>query len=302
MVHLRLIKCGFKMSITRRELIAVLGTLATTSNLHAEQSSQQKSRQLLQGLACNMESWWTDLDFMQRFERAAQAGFSSVEFWEHNKNNRNMNSVAALARKLDLNIVQFTGWGGPSLADTSNHYGFIETMKRVTEIAHQLNAPMFTVVGHQTLKTIPQAESLVNLSLALETAAPILEDAKKMLILEPFNPVDHQGHFLNGSADALRICREIDSPFIKINWDLYHMQLTEGNIVDNLYAGIDQVGYIQVADIPGRHQPGSGELNYNFIFNAIDAIGYKGPIGLECWPENNDEKRAIADIITQRFG
>jgi hydroxypyruvate isomerase len=212
-----------------------------------------------------------------------------------------MNAVAALARKLNLNIVQFTGWGGPSLADTSNHNDFIETMKRVTEIAYQLNAPMFTVVGHQTMKTIPQAESLANLSLALEKAVPILEDAKKMLILEPFNPVDHQGHFLNGSTDALQICREIDSPFIKINWDLYHMQLTEGNIVENLYAGIDQVGYIQVADVPGRHQPGSGELNYNFIFNAIEEIGYKGPIGLECWPENNDEKRAIADIIVQRF-
>ena len=213
-----------------------------------------------------------------------------------------MNAVATLAKRLDLNIVQFTGWGGPSLADTSHHHDFIETMKRVTEIAHQLNAPMFTVVGHQTLKTISQADSLANLSLALEAAAPILEDAKKMLILEPFNPVDHQGHFLNGSADALRICREINSPFIKINWDLYHMQLTEGNIVENLYAGIDQIGYIQVADIPGRHQPGSGELNYNFIFNAIDAIGYKGPIGLECWPENNNEKRAIEDIIKHRLG
>jgi len=290
------------MSITRRELMAVLGTLATTSNLYADQSPQQQSRKLLEGLACNMESWWTDLDFMQRFERAAEAGFSSIEFWEHNKNNRNMNAVATLAKKLDLNIVQFTGWGGPSLADTNHHHDFIETMKHVTEIAHQLNAPMFTVVGHQTLKTISQADSLANLSLALETAAPILEDAKKMLILEPFNPVDHQGHFLNGSADALQICREIDSPFIKINWDLYHMQLTEGNIVDNLYAGIDQVGYIQVADIPGRHQPGSGELNYNFIFNAIDAIGYKGPIGLECWPENNDENQAIEDIIKHRLG
>ena len=290
------------MSTTRRELMAVLGTLAATSNLYADQSPQQQSRQLLEGLACNMESWWTDLDFMQRFERAAEAGFSSIEFWEHNKNNRNMNAVATLAKKLDLNIVQFTGWGGPSLADTSHHYDFKETMKLVTEIAHQLNAPMFTVVGHQTLKTISQADSLANLTLALETAAPILEDAKKMLILEPFNPVDHPGHFLNGSADALRICREIDSPFIKINWDLYHMQLTEGNIVKNLYAGIDQVGYIQVADIPGRHQPGSGELNYNFIFNAIEEIGYKGPIGLECWPENNDENRAIEDIIKHRLG
>ena len=274
MVHLRLIKFGFKMSITRRELIAVLGTLATTSNLYAGQSSQQQSRQLLEGLACNMESWWTDLDFMQRFERAAQAGFSSIEFWEHDKNNRNMNAVAALARKLNLNIVQFTGWGGPSLADTSNHNDFIETMKRVTEIAYQLNAPMFTVVGHQTMKTIPQAESLANLSLALEKAAPILEDAKKMLILEPFNPVDHQGHFLNGSVDALRICREIDSSFIKINWDLYHMQISEGDLCGRLREGFDQVGYIQLADHPGRHEPGTGEIQYGRVFEELEKLGY----------------------------
>ena len=108
------------------------------------------------------------------------------------------------------------------------------------------------------------------LSNALEKVIPILEDGRKMLILEPFNPIDHQGHFLNGSADALKICREINSPFIKINWDLYHMQLTEGNLIANLNDGIDQIGYIQIADVPGRHQPGTGELNYKFIFNAIN--------------------------------
>ena len=75
------------------------------------------------------------------------------------------------------------------------------------------------------------------------------------------------------------------------------MQLTEGNIVANMRDGLDQIGYVQIADIPGRHQPGSGELNFPFIFVALEDMGYTGPIGLECWPEENDENKAIADII-----
>ena len=237
------------------------------------------------------------MEFMQRFEQAAVAGFGAIEFWDYDKEGRDMAAVAALCKKLDLDIVQFTGWGGPSLADTANHDAFSEGMKRAVDIAHQLDAPMFTVVGHQTVDDIGQANSVANLSRALERVVPILEDAGKMLILEPFNPVDHQGHFLNGSADALKICRSIDSPSVKINWDLYHMQLTEGNIVANMRDGLDQIGYVQIADIPGRHQPGSGELNFPFIFGALEDMGYTGPIGLECWPEENDENKAIADII-----
>ena len=128
--------------------------------------------------------------------------------------------------------------------------------------------------------------------------APILEDAEKMLILEPFNPVDHQGHFLNGSKDAVTICRTIDSSSIKINWDLYHMQLTEGNLIDELKSGMDQVGYIQIADVPGRNQPGTGELNYRFIFKEIKKMKYEGYIGLECWPKNKNQEQAIQDLLS----
>ena len=173
-------------------------------------------------------------------------------------------------------------------------------MQRATKLAHQLDAPMFTVVGHQVAEGFGQAKSVANLTRALEGVVPILEDAGKMLILEPFNPVDHQGHFLNGSADSLQICRSLGSPFIKINWDLYHMQLTEGNLVANMRDGMDQIGYVQIADVPGRHQPGTGELNYRFIFDALEDMKYTGPIGLECWPANNDEQLAIADIIAAR--
>ena len=288
------------MFITRRKLLTSLAALIATSNIYADKSFQKQYRKALSGLACNMESWWTDLDFLKRFEKAAEAGFSAVEFWDYRKKSRNMNTVANLAQSLNLDIIQFTAWQAPSLANKKNHIAFSEAIKNAVENAILLNAPMFTVVGHQKYGMMSQEESLANLLIALEKVMPILEDGKKMLILEPFNPIDHQGHFLNGSADALKICREINSPFIKINWDLYHMQLTEGNVIANLDDGMDQIGYIQIADVPGRHQPGTGELNYKFIFNAINKIGYRGPIGLECWPKNNDEETAISDIIAAR--
>ena len=106
-----------------------------------------------------------------------------------------------------------------------------------------------------------------------------------MLILEPMNiRVDHKGHCLYGSEDAVRICREVDSPMIKINWDLYHMQISEGDLCGRLREGFDQVGYIQVADHPGRHEPGTGEIFYPRVYAELQELGYTGPIGLECSP------------------
>ncbi len=256
------------------------------------------ARTSLARFACNMESWWTDRPFMERFRLAAESGFSAVEFWDPNIGGRDMNAVAGLCRELDLDIIQFTGWGGPSLADPANHIAFADAMRRAVELAERLDAPMFTVVGHQQVRGRDQSDSVKQLAHALARVVPILESGRKTAILEPFNPVDHEGHFLNGSADALRICRDIDSPYVKINWDLYHMQLTEGNLVANLRDGIDQIGYVQIADVPGRHQPGTGELNYAFIFEALEEMGYKGHIGLECWPDENGEAAAIESLVT----
>jgi len=291
------------MPITRRKLLGTVGAAAYAAMFASPgQASVSPSAagQRLEGLACNMESWWTDLPFMQRFEQAAAHGFSAIEFWNHSVDDRDMDAVAELCRRLGLDVVQFTGWGGPSLADPVNHEKFADSIRYAVELAHKLDAPMFTVVGHQQIEGLGQEECLSNLGKALESVVAILEDGEKTLILEPFNPVDHQGHFLNGSADALAICRHIDSPFIKINWDLYHMQLSEGNLVANMRSGLDQIAYVQVADVPGRHQPGSGELNYEFIFKELQGMGYKGPVGLECWPDQNGEQQAIADIVALR--
>jgi len=287
------------MSLNRRQVLgATIASSLMPSILATQELNTIKKRQMPSYFACNMESWWTELPFMERFIAASKAGFAAIEFWDYTDQSRNVKEIAKLCKSLELQTVQFTGWQGPSLALMDNHDVFTESMKRAVEVAHELDAPMFTVVGHQSVNGVSHEDSIENIKQALMNVAPILEDAEKMLILEPFNPVDHQGHFLNGSKDALTICRTIDSPSIKINWDLYHMQLTEGNLIDELKSGMDQVGYIQIADVPGRNQPGTGELNYRFIFKEIKKMKYEGYIGLECWPKNKNQEQAIQDLLS----
>ena len=286
------------MSLSRRELLRA-GCLAGASlalpGVGLGKGILGDAR--LTRFACNVECWWTDLEFMERFERAAEAGFDAIEFWHYDQPGRDVDAIAATCKALGLDVIQFTGWGSPSLAEERNHAEFMRRMRQAIDVADALDATMFTIVGHQSIAGFDQATSLANLERALAQAAPLLEEAGRVAILEPFNPVDHEGHFLNGSRDALTVCRSIDSPAVKLNWDLYHMQLTEGNLIASLRDGIDQVAYVQIADVPGRHQPGTGEINYTKVFAALDDIGYDGPIGLECWPDAGDADRAIADLV-----
>ena len=152
-------------------------------------------------------------------------------------------------------------------------------------IAHKLDCKRMTVVCGNDQQGMSQEEMHQHIIDALKLVKPIVEEAGVMLILEPMNiRVDHKGHCLYGSEDAVRICREVDSPMIKINWDLYHMQISEGDLCGRLREGFDQVGYIQVADHPGRHEPGTGEIFYPRVYAELQELGYTGPVGLECSP------------------
>ena len=123
----------------------------------------------------------------------------------------------------------------------------------------------------------------------MKKVAPIAEANQVMLILEAMNiRVDHKGHCLYGSAPAIRICNEVNSSHLKINWDLYHMHITEGDLCGHLREGFaaGRVGYIQLADHPGRHEPGTGEIHYNRVLRELKELGYKGYVGLELNPTN----------------
>ena len=139
-----------------------------------------------------------------------------------------------------------------------------------------------------------QHQSLVD---GLRAAAPILEAAGVTLVVEPLNTyVDHPGYYLSSSAEGFTLVEEVDSPNVKLLYDIYHQQIMEGNIIDTVTKHIGKVGHFHAAGVPGRHELQDGELSYRAIFDAIDAVGYKGYIGLEYFPKRTPEEGILSWI------
>jgi hydroxypyruvate isomerase len=127
----------------------------------------------------------------------------------------------------------------------------------------------------------------------LRALAPLAEQAGITLLLEPLNiRVDHPGYFLNRSAVGFELVRAVGSPRLRLLFDIYHMQVMEGNIIESLTRNLDVIGHIHVADVPGRHQPGTGELNYANILRAVREAGYDQYIGFELDPTVPSEEVA----------
>lgn len=250
--------------------------------------------------AVNVEMWFTDRPFLERLKAAAALGFPAVEFWPWQ--NKKVDAVADLTAKLGIDVSQFTAWGFvPGLNNPKNHDRFVKAIEAGCRTAAKLGCKKMTVVGGNNQKGMTQAEMHENIITGLKRVVPIAEAHDVILILEPMNiRVDHKGHCLYGSPDAVRICREVGSSHVKINWDLYHMQISEGDLSRRLGEGFDQVGYLQVADNPGRHEPGTGEVHFNRVLKEAYKLGYRGYVGLECRPIEGElaaaRRVAAADV------
>lgn len=284
------------MSVSRRCFLAAAGGLAAGGSLwgdDAKRPGQTKNSRF----AVNVEMWWNrEKNFLKRLDNAADLGFSAVEFWPWK--NKDLKAVADTCERRKLHVTQFTAWGfKPGMNDPKNHNQFVEAVDKGCEVAKQLKCSMMTVVGGDDIPGVSQEKMHDAIIDALKRAAPVAEKHRVTLILEPMNiKVDHKGHCLYGSAPTLRIIKAVASPFVKINWDLYHMYITEGNLIENLKKGFaaNAVPYLQLADHPGRNEPGTGEIDYPKVLKAIHEMGFKGYIGLECRPKKTEEAAAWA--------
>jgi hydroxypyruvate isomerase len=139
------------------------------------------------------------------------------------------------------------------------------------------------LVGKQ-MDGLPQEEQWRVLVENLRWAARELGTQGRLLLVEPLNTLDVPGFFLNNSRDALRLLNEVGEPNIRLQYDVYHMQRMEGNLALTLQSHLARIGHIQIADNPGRHQPGTGEIRYAFVLGELDRLGYDGFVGLEYAP------------------
>jgi len=251
--------------------------------------------------AVNIEMWWRDLPFVERIRRAAELGFPGVEFWEWRS--KDLDAVAATAREVGIEIAQFTAWGfEPGLCHARHHAAFVEAVGAALEVARKLGNRHLCVVAGNLQPDLTLKAMHANVVAGLKLAAPLAEAAGVTLMLEPMNGrVDHPGHCLYGSTDALKIVRAVGSPRVKILWDLYHLQISEGDLCGHLREGFAEVAYLQLADHPGRHEPGTGEIHYNRVLRAAHELGFRGWCGLECTPAGDPLAAARAVAQADRW-
>ena len=244
--------------------------------------------------AVNVEMWFRSLPFLDRIRASADLGFPAVEFWPWR--GKDLDAIAAICAERKIEVTQFTAWGfSPGMNDPANHDHVENEIRASCDAAHVVGAKLMTVVAGNDQPGMTIETMHANVIAALKRVAPIAEAADVTLILEPMNGrVDHPGHCLYGSEDGIRICEAVGSTHVKLNWDLYHMQISEGDLCGRMRDGFAHIGYLQLADHPGRNEPGTGEINYARVLRQAHELGYRGYVGLECSPKNGELAAAKA--------
>jgi hydroxypyruvate isomerase len=211
------------------------------------------------------------------------AGITAVEFWAWE--NKDLKVIKQMCGDLDIQVAAFCTRCF-ELNNLSRHTAYFEGLCESIEIAHLLNCGMLITQVGQELSGVSRHSQHNAIIEGLIRCAPLLEREGMILVFEPLNTVvNHPGYYLTSSAEAGEIAKAVGSPRVKILFDFYHQQITEGNLIDNSFALFPYIGHVHCAGVPGRHEPDAGEVHYPAIWRALEQAGYAGYLGLEYFPE-----------------
>lgn len=239
--------------------------------------------------AANLTMLFTELPFLERFEAARNNGFNEVEFlfpypWP----------AAQIRAELDrhhltlvLHNLPAGNWdaGQRGIACHPNRVDeFKANVSLAIEYAKELGVKQLNCLAGIQPKDVSDSQAHAVLVNNLTYAAAQLKQHDLRLLIEPINHFDIPGFYLNHTEQAIRLIQEVGSDNLFVQYDIYHMQRMEGEIANTLEKHLDYIAHIQLADTPGRHEPGTGEIHYPFIFKHLDRIGYTGSIGCEYKP------------------
>ncbi len=260
--------------------------------------------------SANIEMLGTHVDFYDRFSLAKQSGFDAVEFWS--PEGKDLKRIASLCKELGLPVSSLSG-DGPSfsLCDDSHRKGYVEYARRAIEAAILVGSPLIVLhsnaLGEGGKVVDRYAERSVhrlymNMAMTLSRLAPYAQEAGITCVLEPLNiQVDHAGNLLRTIADAVEVVEAVGSPAVKVLYDLYHMQIESGNLLSVFAQNQKHIGHIHIADNPGRHEPGTGEINYSTVLSGIETLGYEGVVACELSPLSTYERAVEAIMVLKTF-
>lgn len=237
---------------------------------------------------------FADLPLAKRVAKVAARGFEAVEFWRWT--DKELGELEEALERHSVRVAAFCVDPMGRIVDPASHDLFLGGVRESVKVAKRLGTGALIVTTGKALEGVPREVQRAAVIQALKAAAPIAEEAGVTLVLEPLNTrVDHPGYYLASSEEGYEIVDAVGSPRVKLLFDCYHQQISEGNLIDNLRRNLDKIGHIHVADVPGRHEPGTGEVNYANLFRALEEYGYQGYVGLEFRPKG-DADQALEEV------
>ncbi|MGH2437815.1 MAG: 2-oxo-tetronate isomerase [bacterium] len=244
--------------------------------------------------AANLTMLFNEVPFIQRFEAAARAGFSAVEYMFPYQ--EDLDGIARALREHKLTQALFNlpagNWTAGDrgiAADPARREEFRASVHQAVEIARRFGCRRLNCLVGKQLDGVPAREQWASLVDNMRFAAAALDRAGIMLLVEPVNTYDIPGFLLSSSASAVHVLEETAAANARLQYDVYHMQRMEGNLVATMRGVQRWIGHVQVADAPDRHEPGTGEINFPFVLRSLDALGYEGHVGLEYRPSGRTE-------------
>ena len=251
-----------------------------------------------------LETIFTEVDFYDRFFLAKKYGFAYVEFWTHH--DKDITKIKDLLKKYSLKLASFTGDYRYSLIDKKEQDVYINDIKEAIKVAKFLSCKNIVihsnalgdggvVINHYL--ELNEEERTLTMIETLKMLKNEVQNSGICLVLEALNiHEDHYGNALKHTKDAAHIIKEVSCDLIKVLYDMYHMQINEGNIISTLKQYQKEIAYIHIADAPGRAEPGTGEINFSNVSKTLRELYADIPIGFELFPKINS-KIAINEII-----
>lgn len=231
----------------------------------------------------------TEIPFTERLERIKKIGFQAFEFWEWKS--KDVDAIIRKKNELGLEVATIMGSGWKQMNTEAARKTFVSEIQSSIAAAKRLGSKTLIVTTGLEDKRVTRREQHAGYVTALKAAAPFAEAAEVTLVLEPLNTkVDHPAYYLETAREGFEILDEVASPAVKMLFDIYHHQIMEGNVISDITKNIAKIAHFHVADVPGRHEPGTGEINYANVFRAIAASGYQGFVGLEYKPSRAAEE------------
>ena len=244
--------------------------------------------------AANLTMLFNEVPFLDRFERAAAAGFDAVEFlFPYAHPTREIKArLEAHRLALVLHNLPAGDWdaGERGIACLPGRVDeFRAGVARALEVASVLGVPQLNCLAGKAPPGVDEALLRRTFVTNLRFAATALKKAGIRLLVEPINGWDIPGFYLQRTAQAIELMDEVDSDNLWLQYDIYHAQRMEGELAATLERHLPRIAHVQLADNPGRHEPGTGEIHYPFLFAHLDRIGYRGHVGCEYKPATTTE-------------